>query len=109
MDLVEEILLEQLSTTAPKSLLCISPTPPPAALHWRTADEERAVTDIAPADALEKRPARAPDRDAWTESSTVTIGYYNICTGWVWVWSGWSAGSTDAALSLTEISLCSGL
>jgi hypothetical protein len=48
----------------------------------------------SPASALEKhaRPmddAWAPD---WAASTTVTIRYYNTCTGWLWVWSGWAHG-----------------
>jgi hypothetical protein len=30
--------------------------------------------------------------DEWNASTTGTIRYYNNCTGWVWVWSGWSPG-----------------
>jgi hypothetical protein len=49
----------------------------------------------APVFALEKTTARAIDRaDDWSASTTGTIRYYNNCTGWVWVWSGWSAGET---------------
>jgi hypothetical protein len=45
--------------------------------------------------ALEKvsRPALDP-ADDWSASTTGTFGYYNICTGWVWVWSGWADGET---------------
>ena len=46
-----------------------------------------------PAAALEKTSARMIDRiDDWSASTTGTIRYYNNCTGWVWVWSGWSPG-----------------
>ena len=24
---------------------------------------------------------------------TCSVAYYNICTGWIWVWSGWADGS----------------
>jgi len=45
--------------------------------------------------ALEKTSARMIDRgDDWNASTTGTIRYYNNCTGWVWVWSGWSPGET---------------
>jgi hypothetical protein len=45
--------------------------------------------------ALEKTSARMIDRgDDWNASDTGTIRYYNICTGWVWVWSGWADGET---------------
>jgi hypothetical protein len=45
--------------------------------------------------ALEKASARAIDREQeWARAGTTTIRYYNNCTGWVWVWSGWSAGET---------------
>jgi hypothetical protein len=49
----------------------------------------------APSAALEKisRPALDP-ADDWSVSGTGTIRYYNNCTGWVWVWSGWSAGES---------------
>ncbi len=44
---------------------------------------------VAPAPGLEKHSARldAGRTDAWTAGSTVTIQYYNICTGWIWVLS----------------------
>jgi hypothetical protein len=46
--------------------------------------------------ALEKTSARMIDRgDDWNASTTTgTIRYYNNCTGWVWVWSGWSPGES---------------
>lgn len=44
--------------------------------------------------ALEKSAARSPDLDrgsAWRSGTeTLDIIYYNTCTGWVWIWSGWS-------------------
>jgi hypothetical protein len=50
---------------------------------------------VATAPALEKTSARLIDRDeGWNASTTGTIRYYNNCTGWVWVWSGWSPGET---------------
>jgi hypothetical protein len=48
-----------------------------------------AATIAAPALALEKAPARAPRGDLSFESgATVEIAYFNVCTGWVWNWSG---------------------
>ena len=45
--------------------------------------------------ALEKTSSRMIDRgDDWNASTTGTIRYYNNCTGWVWVWSGWSPGES---------------
>jgi len=47
----------------------------------------------APGAALEKSAARITDTEhdnAWRGTSTCSIVYYNICTGWIWVWSGWS-------------------
>ncbi len=32
--------------------------------------------------------------DDWGVGGTCRVSYYNICTGWVWIWSGWSAGQT---------------
>ena len=42
---------------------------------------------------LEKTSVRAaPERPgAWNTSATCTLAYYNTCTGWVWIWSGWDA------------------
>jgi hypothetical protein len=45
-----------------------------------------------PSLALEKTSARMIDKDDWSASATGTILYYNYCTGWIWVWSGWSPG-----------------
>lgn len=45
--------------------------------------------------ALEKATARVTDvelDDVWRGTSTCELLYYNTCTGWVWTWSGWSAG-----------------
>jgi hypothetical protein len=56
--------------------------------------------------ALEKTSARMIDRgDDWNASTTGTIRYYNICTGWVWVWSGWADGETMG----TNFDSCGGL
>ena len=42
--------------------------------------------------ALEKTaaPMDADRADGWNAGTSVSVAYYNICTGWVWVWSGWS-------------------
>ena len=49
------------------------------------------VAFVSPASALEKRAGLAVEDDrAWEAGGSVTISYYNICTGWVWIWSGWS-------------------
>lgn len=44
--------------------------------------------------ALEKTTARISDEhpDDWSRASTsCQVVYYNICTGWIWVWSSWTA------------------
>ncbi|HMB69612.1 MAG TPA: hypothetical protein VKU85_09870 [bacterium] len=38
-----------------------------------------------------------PDRahaeaDLWRQGATCVTGYFNLCTGWLWVWSGWEHG-----------------
>jgi hypothetical protein len=49
-----------------------------------------AVTALAGAAvALERIPAPAPslERDApWRQSTQVSLSYYNLCTGWTWIW-----------------------
>jgi hypothetical protein len=52
------------------------------------------ITPSDPVDALERasRPAPDLDGDAWSAAGSCTVRYYNNCTGWVWVWSGWSPG-----------------
>ena len=45
--------------------------------------------------ALEKTAMRVTDdgRDGWAAGTqTCTVQYYNICTGWVWLWSPWGDG-----------------
>ena len=45
--------------------------------------------------ALEKTVARMPHDtrpDNWSVGTTCSVRYYNFCTGWVWVWSGWGEG-----------------
>lgn len=44
----------------------------------------------SPSAALEKTAARAVDDDrAWQAGSSVSVAYYNLCNGWVWIWEGW--------------------
>jgi hypothetical protein len=42
--------------------------------------------------ALEKTSVQAnrADRDGWDAAASCSVTYANICTGWLWVWSGWS-------------------
>jgi hypothetical protein len=45
--------------------------------------------------ALEKTSVTLSDDsrpDGWSAGSSCYIIYYNFCTGWVWVWSGWTPG-----------------
>lgn len=30
--------------------------------------------------------------DEWNAGATCSVLYYNTCTGWLWIWSGWSPG-----------------
>jgi hypothetical protein len=47
------------------------------------------------ASALEATLRRAPDmRESWGASTTATIRYWNICTGWAYGWSGLAANET---------------
>jgi hypothetical protein len=43
--------------------------------------------------ALEKTMVRMTDDEraqpAWSLQTTMTLAYYNTCTGWIWAWSGW--------------------
>ena len=45
--------------------------------------------------ALEKTLAHGVEaRGDWNAgTSSCSVGYYNICTGYIWVWSGWAANS----------------
>lgn len=47
-----------------------------------------------PAAALERTSVRADvlEHESWSAGQSCTVHYYNDCTGWVWVWSGWSPG-----------------
>jgi hypothetical protein len=50
------------------------------------------VCAASPGAALEKTSARytGEARDEWVRASTsCQVAYYNLCTGWIWVWSGW--------------------
>jgi hypothetical protein len=51
-----------------------------------------AVLAASVAGALEKAAVRATDveRGDWDVSYTITVAYYNYCTGWIWLWAGWS-------------------
>jgi hypothetical protein len=42
--------------------------------------------------AIEKKTARATDLDwgDWASQTTCVVSYYNFCTGWYWMWNGWS-------------------
>ncbi|MAF27247.1 MAG: hypothetical protein QF819_02070 [Gemmatimonadota bacterium] len=45
--------------------------------------------------ALEKTevPLRDSERsENWNVATSCTVMYYNTCTGWLWIWSGWSPG-----------------
>lgn len=44
--------------------------------------------------ALEKRAQTFDDgrSDDWNAAASCLIRYYNTCTGWLWVWSGWADG-----------------
>ena len=58
------------------------------------------------ADALEKvaRPDYGIERDAgqWALGCTSRVSYYNLCTGWIWTWSGWEAQEQAAVFFQTE-------
>jgi hypothetical protein len=48
-----------------------------------------------PAQALQKTLARMREQDRpgdWNVGATCAVAYYNICTGWVWVWDGFHHG-----------------
>jgi hypothetical protein len=50
--------------------------------------------------ALQKSQARftGDEIDNWAAQVTCTVHYYNICTGWVWVWSGFADGETPGTV-----------
>jgi hypothetical protein len=49
-----------------------------------------------PSPALERVARLGPDleRDEWAAGGTVSIAYYNTCTGWHWIWWGWGPFET---------------
>jgi hypothetical protein len=55
--------------------------------------------------ALEKKAASFDDNrsDDWNAGATCRVNYYNICTGWVWCWSGFG---DDFRLGLVVDSCC---
>ena len=58
--------------------------------------------------ALEKTAVRMNDSvrpGDWNAGTSCTVQYYNTCTGWLWVWSGWSPGDV---LGTCFQSCCSG-
>ncbi len=52
------------------------------------------LTSAAPGLALEKTAHvfNGENLGDWNATATCSIGYYNIYTGWIWVWSGFAAG-----------------
>ena len=50
---------------------------------------------VFPSSALEKRSVAIDgvDLDSWNAGISCRLQYYNICTGWVWCWSGFGEGS----------------
>ena len=58
--------------------------------------------------ALEKTARALTDdsrADAWNAGGSCTIQYYNFCTGWLWVWSGWAPGNE---VGVSNVSCCGG-
>ena len=48
------------------------------------------VLAVSSVHALEKQ-ARLFAEDAhWRGASTCSLVYYNTCTGWIWIWTGWA-------------------
>jgi len=48
-----------------------------------------------PAVPIEKAPVRAFDEDVpdWSRAAeTISLSYFNLCTGWQWSWGGWADG-----------------
>ncbi len=52
------------------------------------------ILAVSAVHALEKTAVRVTDEigrsASWQSAGTCSIAYYNVCTGWVWVWWGWS-------------------
>jgi hypothetical protein len=56
--------------------------------------------------ALEKRVVRnTVDPDGWSSAATCQSTYFNICTGWLWVWSGFPA---NERVGVTNDRCCTG-
>ncbi len=65
--------------------------------------------------AIEKRTMRATDLEwgDWAAPTTCVVSYYNICTGWIWIWGNWSANevigmcfdASDCASGLDHVQL----
>ncbi len=58
-------------------------------LPFRIVASVAILSWVAPSLALERTPIRADDlesSEAWAAGATCTVSYYNICTGWYWVW-----------------------
>ena len=53
--------------------------------------------------ALEKTAAQfnGDDLGDWNAATTCSVGYYNICTGWIWIWSGFADGEVLGRVSDT--------
>lgn len=50
------------------------------------------------ATALERAVQRAPEElVTWARDSECNLVYYNVCTGWIWVWYGWAPGDRVGA------------
>ncbi len=62
-------------------------------------------TWAGPSTALEKasRVYLDDDRDEWRGGTPCTIRYYNFCTGWLWVWSGFDP---DTRMGVNFTSCC---
>ncbi len=60
----------------------------------------------APSRAREKssnRNTHTERADIWRGSTSCTLQYYNICTGWIWIWSGFAP---DARMGVSFTSCC---
>jgi len=57
-----------------------------------------ATLAAVPCDGLERASVRLSDLhpgsgEEWSLGcSSVTVAYYNFCTGWIWAWGGWGPG-----------------
>jgi hypothetical protein len=67
----------------------------------------------SPAGALEKTTARLQDGRDWSSPSSgqvvpcVSLSYFNICTGWVWIWDGWEPNDRIGVV-YENVGQCSG-